>query len=197
MAKKLIAKKLGFLDYSKVGEFFRLLRLKEGTPARALEFVILTACRSGDVTGARWTEFDLDGGIWVIPPSRMKARRKHCVPLVPEMMEVLKRVRGLDPVWVFPDTKTAGPLTSRAVLKVLKQIQPADIRVLSFRSTFSMWAVEKTDFCRELVVRALAHPVDTAVAKIFVPEMELERRRVLMREWGEWCSADHDHFVRV
>ena len=96
------------MAYASVPAFVRALHTREATAALALEFVILTASRSGEVIGARWDEVDLDKAIWTIPAVRMKAAKEHRVPLSPRAVEILESLRPLESDWLFPGAKRAS-----------------------------------------------------------------------------------------
>ncbi|MDR2261398.1 MAG: integrase arm-type DNA-binding domain-containing protein [Azoarcus sp.] len=176
------------LPYMQMGAFWRLLRLEKGIAARALEFTILTACRTGEVIFAKWDEFDFAVKIWVIPAERMKAHKEHRVPLVDEMLVILNRMKGLDPVWVFPGAKNGKPISNMAMLNVLERMQRTDITVHGFRSTFRVWAAEQTHYPKELPELALAHSVGTAVENAYQRSDLFELRRAVMKDWADWCK---------
>jgi integrase len=126
--------------------------------ARALEFLVLTATRTGDVIGDRWGEIDLGEKIWVVPPMRMKAGREHRVPLsaaAVAILEEMKKNRESD--FVFPGGKRGKPLSNMAMLAVLKRMDRGDLTNHGFRSSFRDWAAERTNFPREVAEMALAH----------------------------------------
>jgi integrase len=177
------------LPFSEVAMFFELLGKEEGTAARALEFTILTAGRSGEVLGATWDEIDLAAGVWTIPPERMKAGRAHRVPLVSAAIALLRRQAGRDLVRVFPGARKGKPLSGMAMPVVLRRLGRKTLTVHGFRSTFRDWAAEQTDYPRELAEVALAHTVGSAVEKAYRRGDMFERRRRLMEDWTEWCTA--------
>ncbi|ABM41797.1 phage integrase family protein [Acidovorax sp. JS42] len=177
------------LPYGHVGAFVRLLAREKGIAARALQFTILTACRTGEVIFAKWNEIDLDAKVWIIPKERMKAHKEHRVPLVRDAVTLLERLRGLDPVWVFPGAKQNRPMSNMAMANVLERMQRSDITVHGFRSTFRTWAAERTLYPKEMPEMALAHKVGTEVEEAYRRTDLFERRRALMRDWAEWCSV--------
>ncbi len=176
------------LPYMEVGAFYRLLQVEKGIAARALQFAILTACRTGEAVFAKWEEFDLSRGVWEIPKERMKAKKPHRVPLVKETLAILERVQGLDPVWVFPGRKEGSPMSNMAMANVLERMQRADITVHGFRSTFRVWAAEQTVYPKEMAELALAHAVGSAVEEAYQRSDLFERRRALMKDWADWCK---------
>ncbi|MGE4341287.1 MAG: tyrosine-type recombinase/integrase [Pigmentiphaga sp.] len=127
--------------------------------------------------------------VWVIPPERMKTHKEHRVPLVEEMLTILERLKGLDPVWVFPGAKEGKPMSNMAMLNVLERMQRTDITVHGFRSTFRVWAAEQTSYPKELPELALAHSVGTAVEEAYQRSDLFERRRAVMKDWAEWGSV--------
>ena len=115
--------------------------------ARALEFAILTAARTGEVLGARWEEFDLENQVWTVPASRMKAKREHRVPLSPAAIAVVKRLNAIrQNEFVFPGERPHKPLSNMSMLMMLRRIGREDMTVHGFRSTFRDWAAEQTNF---------------------------------------------------
>lgn len=177
------------LPFDEVSEFCAAVRVQKGTAARALEFTILTACRTGEVLGAQWSEIDFDGQVWTIPAERMKANRPHRVPLVPAMLSILKGQIGLDKILVFPGAKEGMPLSDMAMLVLLRRMDRNDITVHGFRSTFRDWAAEKTDYQREVAEMALAHMVGDATENAYRRSDLFEKRRQLMLEWSLFCAV--------
>jgi integrase len=141
------------LDYRKIGSFMVEVGQREGRAARALEFTILTAARTGEVIGATWDEFDINARLWTVPASRMKSGREHRVPLSDAAMCVLERMpRFLDDDRVFPISNMGMPM-------FLRRMGKSDLTVHGFRSTFRDWAGDVTAFQREVVEAALAHVI--------------------------------------
>jgi integrase len=134
------------LPYRETGAFFDGLRLQKGIGARALELTVLTACRTGEVLGAQWTEIDFKARVWVVPPERMKNGKEHRIPLVDAALDILKKLRGLHPVLVFPGAREDKMLSSMSMLTVLRRMNRADLTVHGFRSTFRDWAAEMTQY---------------------------------------------------
>jgi integrase len=150
------------LPWKEVGAFVAALRAQQGVvTTRALEFAILTAARSGEVAGARWSEFDLASGVWTIPRERMKAGREHRVPLSPAVLAVLRQMEPLRPKagdgFVFPGARRGRTLSGRALMMLLWRMGRRDLTVHGFRSTFRDWYAEATNYPRELAEAALAH----------------------------------------
>ena len=178
------------LPYVELVDFVTALRGHEGIAARALEFLILTAARTGEVIGARWDEIDLKGKIWIVPAARMKAGREHRVPLSAAAVAILggvKECRESD--FVFPGGKKGKPLSNMAMLAVLKRMGRGDLTAHGFRSSFRDWAAERTNFPREVAEMALAHVVDDKVAAAYRRGDLFEKRRQLMEAWARFCGA--------
>ena len=134
------------LPYYEIGAFMGALRDREGMAARALEFAILTAARTGEVLGAGREEIDLQGRVWTVPPDRMKAGREHRVPLSRDAVALLKKLRGSAEGLVFPGERRGKPLSNMAMLMVLRRMGRTDLTAHGFRSTFRDWAAECTNF---------------------------------------------------
>lgn len=177
------------MPYTEMPEFFAELRKREGISTRALEFLILTAARSGEVRGARWSEFDLRKQIWTVPAERMKAGKAHRVPLTAEAIAIVSRLKPLsngDPhALVFPGMK-GKPLSDMSLSAVLRRMKiPASkASVHGFRSSFRDWAGEISTFPRELAEAALAHAVGDAVERAYRRGDAIEKRRRMMKAWS-------------
>jgi integrase len=176
------------LPYLEAGAFMLDLRSREGAAACALEFLILTAARTGEVIGARWPELDLSGRIWSVPAARMKGGREHRVPLTSAALAVLERMRGQGGEFLFPGAKAGQGLSNMALLKVLERMGRGDLTAHGFRATFKTWASERTNFPRELAEAALAHVLDDKTESAYQRGDLLEKRRRLMDAWGEFCA---------
>lgn len=176
------------LPFAEVGDFCAAVRKQMGMSAKAMEFTILTACRTAEVLGARWDEVDFEGQVWTVPAERMKANRPHRVPLVPAALAILEGQKGLDTVLVFPGAKRGKPLSDMAMLTLLRRMNREDITVHGFRSTFRDWAAEKTNYPREVAEMALAHTVGSAVENAYRRSDLFDKRRQLMGEWAIHCS---------
>jgi integrase len=148
------------LPWAQIAAFMAELRTREGVAARALEFTILTAARTGEVVGARWSEIDLETRTWVIPAARMKSRREHRVPLSPRAIELLSGLYREDGnSHVFIGARTRAGLGNMAMPDVLQQMKQSDVTVHGFRSTFRDWAAESTAHPNHVVEQALAHTI--------------------------------------
>jgi integrase len=177
------------LPYAQVSAFMTNLRTHKGGAAAALEFTILTAARTSEVIGARWSEIDIAAGVWTIPAERMKAGAEHRIPLSEQALAVLWRVavEKINDV-VFSGQKLGRPLSNMALLKVLERMGRDDITVHGFRSTFRDWAAERTAFPREVVEAALAHTVVSKTEAAYRRSDLFEKRRPLMQQWGGFCD---------
>lgn len=154
----------------------------------AMEFIILTACRSGEARGATWAEVDLPGAKWVIPAGRMKAGKEHRVPLSPRVVEILKPQQGQHAELVFPSDK-GKPYSDMTFTMALRRLGH-EFTVHGFRSTFRDWAAEQTAYPREVCEAALAHVSgkDATEAAYFRSDL-FEKRRELMIEWATFCGT--------
>lgn len=159
-----------------------------GVGARALEFAILTAARSGEVRGAVWTEIDLNAGLWVVAGERMKAGRQHRVPLSPAAISLLKktpRQEGTD--LVFPAAKGV-PLSDMTLSSVLRRMKISAVPH-GFRSTFRDWASERTSHPQEAAEMALAHTVNNKVEAAYRRGDMMAKRFRLMEDWATFCGS--------
>jgi integrase len=176
------------MAFDDVPEFIVKLRERQATAAMALEFLILTAARSGEVLGARWAEFDLESKVWTIPAARMKAEREHRVPLSSRALAILEAVaKGRTGVFVFPGQRPGKPLSGMAMEMVLRRMS-VDVTVHGFRSSFRDWGGEATSFPRELAEAALAHVSGDATGRAYRRGDALDKRRGLMEAWANFCE---------
>jgi integrase len=196
------------LPWQDVGAFMAALDKQEGVAALALRFTILTASRTGEVIGARWSEFDLTRAVWSIPADRMKMKRPHRVPLSPAALAVLQAVAPLRADtgrdgWVFPGGKPDAPMSNMGMLMLLRRMNPHSaetparwrdvasgepISVHGFRSSFRDWCAESTNYPRELAEKALAHMLPDAVEAAYQRSDMLEKRQRLMADWATFCT---------
>jgi integrase len=181
------------LPYAEVPAFIAELRKREGTAARALEFAIYAAARSGEVLGARWSEFDfdnVDGPLWIVPAERMKARKEHRVPLAPHALQIAKDMaRSRSGEFVFPNAPSGRSLSPRALWKVLSRMGVANATPHGFRSSFRDWAAERTNYPNHVVEMALAHAIGDRVEAAYRRGDLLEKRKRLMNEWARFCNT--------
>ncbi len=176
------------LPYTEIGEFMAALRERDGVAARALEFIILSAARSGEVRGARWAEIDLPARVWTVPAARMKSEDEHRVPLSDAALAVLRRVAKVrEHDRVFPGERQAA-LGDRTLKRLLRAMGRGHVTTHGFRSTFRDWAAEKTSFPRELAEKALAHLVGDETERAYQRGDLFEKRRKLMDAWAAYCA---------
>jgi integrase len=176
------------LPYAEIYDFIVTLRQQEGMGARALEFAILTACRSGEVRGATWGEFDLDGAVWTIPSSRMKAKKEHVVPLSGAALALLKglpRLDGVDVVFPSPTGKAFSDAVFSALLKRMGRTETAH----GFRSSFRDWAGEVSAHPREVIEHALAHQLKDKAEASYQRGTLFDKRTRLMADWATYCNT--------
>lgn len=177
------------LPYTDMPTFWPLLLEQQGMGALALQLLILTATRSGEVRGAAWHEIDLDAAVWIIPAARMKAEREHRIPLSSQAIDLLKRVpkmHGTD--LVFPGLRNK-PLSDMTLTAVLRRMGRGDITAHGFRSTFRDWTAETTNYPREVAEMALAHAVGNAVEAAYRRGDLFDKRRRLMADWANYATT--------
>lgn len=178
------------MPYAKVPDFYGKLGLRPAMAARALEFVILTAARTGEVIGMTWGEVDFENRLWTIPALRMKAEAEHSVPLTDRAMAILNAIKPHSPQayqLVFPAQRN-GKLSNMAMSMLLRRMGIDGITVHGFRSSFRDWAGEETNFERETVEMALAHTVGNKAERAYRRGRALAKRRALMEAWASYCS---------
>lgn len=177
------------LPYADMPAFWPRLQLHDGMAARALELLILTACRSGEVLGARWPEIDLDGAVWTIPAERMKGGREHRVPLTEPAVALLRKLAAAKVNdYVFPGQRKDRPLSNMAPAMTLRRLK-LDVTAHGFRSTFRTWAAEQTSFPDPVCEAALAHAVPDNVVAAYRRSDFFDRRRKLMEAWATFVST--------
>ncbi|KVF56748.1 integrase [Burkholderia cenocepacia] len=177
------------LPYADLPDFMNELRAAEGTAARALEFLILTATRTNETIGATWQEFDLDEGVWIVPAGRMKMRKEHRVPLSARAIALVKAQQKLKRGdYVFPGARDKKPLSNMAMLQLLERMKYDDITVHGFRSTFRDWAGETTHYPREVCEAALAHGIKDKAEAAYARGDLFAKRAALMQDWDKYCA---------
>lgn len=177
------------LPYQHVGAFMVALRALPGRSPLSTEFIILTASRTGEALGARWTEFDLDAGVWTVPAERMKMGKEHRVPLSAAALEVLSKATAFgDSGFVFPGRDAGTQQSNMSCLALLRRMGRHDIVVHGFRSTFRDWAAEQTNYSREVAEAALAHSIADRVEAAYRRGDLFEKRAALMADWADYCG---------
>jgi integrase len=181
------------LPYQQVHAFVQELRAKRGISPKALEFLILTATRSGEVLGAKWDEIDLTGNVWTIPAERMKAGREHRVPLSARAVTIIKEMlAGKQCEFVFPDPSGKRGMSSGSLLAVIKGMPDYAAYVPhGFRSTFRDWAAETTNFANETLELALAHSIRDKAEAAYRRQDQLEKRVKLMEQWAGYVGRPY------
>lgn len=177
------------LPFTEVAGFIAALHNREGVAAKALEFTILTAARTGEVIGAKWQEINLAEKIWTIPAGRTKGGRQHRIPLLKRALEILSEVPhedGNDHIFIGP-IAGAG-LGDSAMTSVLKRMGHGNITVHGFRSTFRDWAAERTNTPNHVVETALAHAIGDKTEAAYRCGDLFAKRKVLMDSWASFCA---------
>ena len=176
------------LPWQYIGLFMADLRKRQGIAARAVEFAILTATRSGEVRGATWEE--VEANVWTIPSNRMKAGKEHRVPLSSAVMTLLQETPRMDRL-IFPGTKKNTALSDMSLTSVLRRMNRSDITIHGFRSTFRDWCAESVanSFPREVCEHALAHSLPDKVEAAYRRGDLLQKRTLLMQAWADYCGS--------
>lgn len=181
------------MPYDKVPTFLRQVRAREAMAARALEFLILTAARSGEVLGARWDEMDMEAKVWTVPAERMKAGRPHRVPLSDDALAILTPLHDARlNEFVFPGQRQRQPLSSAALANLMRRLDADAYTVHGFRSAFRDWAGDETSFPRDVAEAALAHVLADKTEAAYRRADALEKRRRLMEAWSGHCLGEAD-----
>lgn len=179
------------LPFGDVPAFFQKLSAVDGVGARALELLILTAARSGEIRLAHWEEFDFASGLWVIPSSRMKAFREHRVPLSRSALQLLEKAPHLaGSPFVFAGAR-GGPISDMTISAVTRRMGVKAVPH-GFRSAFRDWAAERTSYPNEVAEMALAHVVSNKVEAAYRRGDLLERRSALMNDWAAFVTSKRD-----
>ncbi len=176
-----------------VGDFIAKLRTNSSTSARALEFLIMTAVRSGSVRIATWSEFDLLNNLWTIPAEHTKAKREHKVPLPPQasaLLAALPRIAGSDLVFPNPSGKALSDMALSQLMRGMRERGELTVEAVphGFRSTFRDWAAEQTNYPDEIRKAASGHATGDATKDAYQRSTLLEKRRRLMNEWASYCD---------
>ncbi|OXI91053.1 integrase [Burkholderia sp. AU31652] len=182
------------MPYRAIAAFIQELRQQPGVAARALEFTILTASRTGETIGMQWSEADLAQNVWTVPAGRMKASKEHTIPLSARAVEILKEMQAARDVdddceFVFPGWTGDKGLSNMAMLKLLKDMGHTGLTVHGFRSTFRDWAGEQTHHAREVIEHALAHQLKDKAEAAYQRGTLFEKRRSLMDDWAAYIET--------
>jgi len=179
------------LPYAVMPAFMTDLRAQDGVAAKAFEFTILSAARTGETIGARWAEINLKDKTWTVPADRMKGGRLHIVPLSDRAVTILDSVKPADQssgAFVFPGRQSNKPLSNMAFLMLLRRMGRDDLTAHGFRSTFADWAGDCTGVDQQTREFALAHGVSDKTEAAYRRGTAIEKRRVLMRTWSDYCT---------
>ena len=174
------------LPYAEIPAFMAKLRNADGISALALEFAILNASRTGEVLLGLRSE--VQGSVWTIPGTRMKAGKTHQVPLCQRSLDLLLVAQSLDPESNYLFSRNGKPLSNMAMLMMVRRMK-SGLTVHGFRSTFRDWVSEETDHSPEVAEMALAHTIGNKVEKAYRRGNLLERRRRLMQDWEDYCLS--------
>jgi integrase len=176
------------LPYAELPGLMAKLRDTTSISARALEFTILTAARTGEALGATFDEFDLKGRVWTVPAPRMKGGIEHRVPLSPRAVAIVREMaEAKHSAHLFPGIKSGRPLTDMALLMLLRDLRPG-VTTHGFRSTFKDWTIETTSFPDHVSEAALAHVGADRVRAAYARSDLFERRCELMDAWARYCG---------
>jgi len=177
------------LPFEDLPQFYVLLKRREALVGRLLEFIILTACRSGEARMATWHEIDQKNMTWTIPAERMKAGRTHIIPLSSRAVEILNSMYGLsDSSLIFPHPTSGKEFSVNATRALLKRMEYGHVTTHGFRSSFRDWAGDQTHYQRETIEAALAHGVKDQAEAAYRRSTSVGKRRILMEDWLKYIS---------
>ena len=186
------------ISYNDVAAFIRTVSQSSAglSTKLGLEFLILTATRSGEVRNARWDE--VNGSLWTIPAERMKAGIEHRVPLPSRCVEILEEAKKINQgsTFIFEGTKPNRPLSENTFNKLIKELD-LDVHVHGFRTSFRTWTQEKTNYPREIAEAALAHSLNDKAEAAYARSDLLEKRAELMEAWAQFISADASDVINI
>lgn len=171
------------VGYKELPAVIKALRTAAGISARAVEFSCLTAARSGEVRGAKFDEFDMKQGLWVVPPQRMKAGREHRVPLCDRAIEIIEAMREV------ATTDAVFPISDTAMVKALRKATGDDSTLHGLRSSFRDWCGDETSHPRDVAEAALAHTLKDKTEAAYRRSDALQKRRILMEDWSKYCAS--------
>lgn len=177
------------MPFAEVPSFMARLRERDSASAKALQLLILTAARSGEVRLATWDEMiDLDKALWTVPGERMKAGKEHVVPLSDQAVTLLNAQPRIGE-YIFPGAVEGKPLSDMALMQLLRGMDANGYKVHGFRSAFRDWAGEETDFDNETIEFALAHGIPDSTKAAYRRYRSLNKRRLLMQSWANYCEG--------
>jgi integrase len=187
------------MPFADLPAFMTRLRARKAVSALALEFAILTAARTGEIVGARWSEINFESRVWTIPASRMKGGREHRVPLSRSALAVLKKLDASRRVgeFIFPGARPGSQLSGMSMAMQLRRLDAAQFTVHGFRSSFRDWAGDASSFPREVAEAALAHVLGNEVERAYRRGDALEKRRELMEAWARHCEPRSGNVVQI
>jgi len=186
------------LPYGELPQFMSILSNTDGMGARALEMTVLTATRTKESLGAKWSEIDLDNRVWTIPKERMKAGVEHRVPLSDQAMKVVtKMADNKMSDYVFPNRTSGQPMSNAGMSSVLKRLERTDITVHGFRSTFRDYVAEKTNTPERTAEAALAHKLKDASEAAYQRGDLIEKREILMQTWANYCYPTGEKVIQL
>ena len=186
------------LPYGELPQFMATLSNTDGMGARALEMTILTATRTKESLGARWSEIDLENRVWTIPKERMKAGVEHRVPLSDQAMKIITKMADLKMSdYVFPNRSNGKPMSNAGMSSVLKRLGRSDITVHGFRSTFRDYVAEKTNTPERTAEAALAHKLKDASEAAYQRGDLIEKREILMQTWANYCYPTREKVIQM
>jgi integrase len=188
-----------FLPYTDVSECLNVIKQSDAmlSTKLAIELLVLTATRSGEVRLANWSEVDLDGKTWTIPAQRMKMKAEHVIPLSYRALDVLQQAKALgDDGLIFPGMRSGRPMSDATMSKLVKELgYPVDIH--GFRTSFRTWVQEQTNTAHEVAERALAHKTTNKVEAAYARSDLFEKRRKLMDAWASYLDDEPANVVQL
>ncbi len=187
------------ISYNDVSHFLEVVKQSDAMASTklAIEFLILTASRSGEVRGARWSEIDFERKVWSIPAQRMKMKEPHIVPLSDRVVEILKEAQGLnDSVMVFPGMRSGRPMSDMTMSKLVKELG-FDADIHGFRTSFRVWVQEQTNTPFEVAEKALAYKTANKVVAAYARSDLFDKRRQLMEAWSSYLLGSNACLVKL
>ncbi|WP_305986443.1 site-specific integrase [Roseibium sp. MMSF_3544] len=186
------------LPYAEVHKFFAELKNQKTLSARALELLVLSACRTGEVLKAKWPEVDFEGRTWTIPAARMKMNNEHIVPLVDPAYELLQSLHACRRnEWVFPGNKRDKPLSDMVMEMLMRRMGYGQYTPHGFRSSFRDWAGDETEFAREIAEGCLAHKIGDDTEKAYRRGTAIKKRRNLLTAWANYLTGASGEVVQI